>query len=53
MKLKMLAPWKKTYDQPREHIKKQKYHFANKGPIIKAMVFLVLCMNVRVGQEES
>ena len=27
----MLAPWKKSYDQPREHIKKQKHYFANKG----------------------
>ena len=29
---KMLAPWKKRYDQPRQHIKKQRYYFANKGP---------------------
>ena len=28
----MLAPWKKSYDQPRQHVKKQKYYFANKGP---------------------
>ena len=28
----MLAPWKKTYDQPREHIKKQRHYFADKGP---------------------
>ena len=28
--IKMLAPWKKSYDQPREHIKKQRYYFANK-----------------------
>ena len=28
----MLAPWKKSYDQPRQHIKKQRYHFADKGP---------------------
>ena len=28
----MLAPWRKSYDQPREHIKKQRDHFANKGP---------------------
>ena len=27
----MLAPWKKGYDQPRQHIKKQKHYFANKG----------------------
>ena len=28
---KMLALWKKSYDKPRECIKKQRYHFANKG----------------------
>ena len=28
----MLAPWKKSHDQPREHIKKQRHYFANKGP---------------------
>ena len=31
MKLKKFAPWKKSYDQPRQHIKKQKHYFANKG----------------------
>jgi len=31
MKLKMLAPWKKSYDKSRQHIKKQRHHFANKG----------------------
>ena len=30
--IKTLAPWKKSYDQPRQHIKKQRQHFANKGP---------------------
>ena len=29
---KMLAPWKKSYDQPRQHIKKQRLYSANKGP---------------------
>ena len=28
----MLAPWKKSYDQPRQHIKKQRHYLANKGP---------------------
>ena len=28
----MLAPWKKINDQPRQHIKKQRCYFANKGP---------------------
>ena len=27
----MLAPWKKSYDQPTQHIKKQRHYFANKG----------------------
>ena len=27
----MFAPWKKRYDQPRQHIKKQRHYFANKG----------------------
>ena len=31
MKLKTLAPWKKSYEQPRQHIKKQRHYFANKG----------------------
>ena len=30
--IKRLAPWKKSNDQPRQHIKKQRYYFANKGP---------------------
>ena len=29
---KMLAPWKKSYDKPKQHIKKQRCYFANKGP---------------------
>ena len=32
MKLKDTCSWKKSYDQPRQHIKKQRPHFANKGP---------------------
>ena len=28
----MLTPWKKSYDQPRQHIKKQRHYFVNKGP---------------------
>ena len=32
MKLKTLGPWKENYDQPRQHIKKQRHYFANKGP---------------------
>ena len=32
MKLKTLTPWKKSYDQHRQHTKKQRHYFANKGP---------------------
>ena len=28
----MFAPWKKSYDQARQHIEKQTYYFAKKGP---------------------
>ena len=30
--IKMLAPWKKSYDQPRQHIKKWRHYFADKDP---------------------
>ena len=29
--IKTLTPWKESYDQPREHIQKQRHYFANKG----------------------
>jgi len=35
----MLAPWRKSYDQPRQHIKKQRRHFANKGVISQSHGF--------------
>ena len=28
----MLSAWEKSYDQPRQHIKKQRHYFTNKGP---------------------
>ena len=37
----MLTPWKESYDQPREHIKKKRHYFANKG-LLKAMAFPVV-----------
>ena len=30
--IKKRTPWKESYDQPRQHIKKQGHYFANKGP---------------------
>ena len=40
----MLSLWKKIYDQPRQHIKKQRHHsaFAKKGPSSKAMAFVIV-----------
>ena len=38
----MLDPWKKSYDKPRPHIKKQRYSFANTVHLVKAMVFPVV-----------
>ena len=32
MKLKDACSWKRSYDQPRQHIKRQRHYFANKGP---------------------
>ena len=30
--MKLLTPWKESYDQPRQYIKKQRHYFVNKGP---------------------
>ena len=48
MKLKDI-PWKESYDQPRQHTKKQKHYFSTKFRLVKAMVFPVVITNVRVG----
>ena len=52
MKLKdTLTGWKESYDQPRQHIKKQRHYFANKGPSSQGCDFSSghVCMDVRVG----
>ena len=36
---KTLTPWKESYDQSRQHIKKQRHHFANKGPSSQGYAF--------------
>ena len=38
-KIKTFTPWKKSYDQPRQHIKKQRHYFANKGPYSQSYGF--------------
>ena len=35
----MLAPWKKSYDKPRQCIKKQRHYFADKGPLSQSYGF--------------
>ena len=37
--VKTLSPWKKSYDQTRQHIKKQRRYFANKGPLSQSCGF--------------
>ena len=38
----MLAPWEKSYDQPRQHIKKQRHYLPTNVYLVKAMVFPVI-----------
>ena len=38
---RMFAPWKKSYDQPREHLRKQRHYFANKGPYSQSYGFFI------------
>ena len=50
----MLVPWKKSYYKPKKHIKKQRYHFADKGSY-RAMVFPVVkygCENWTIKKAE-
>ena len=45
--IKTLAPWKKSYDQPRQHIKEQRHYFDNRGPSSQSYGFSN--SHVRVG----
>ena len=47
--IKMLASWKKSCDKPRQHIKKQRHHFADQGPSSQSCGFSSSCVYVRVG----
>ena len=52
---KTLTPWKENYDQPRQHIKKQRHYFACKVHLVKAMVFPVVmyrCKNWTIKKAE-
>ena len=52
----MLAPWKKNYDKPRQHIKKQRHYFIDKGPYSQSYFFFSLvtyrCENWTVKKAE-
>ena len=53
--IKMFAPWKKSYDQPRQHIKKQKHYFAVRVCLVKTMVIPVVmygCKNWTIKKAE-
>ena len=51
MKLKD-TPWEKSYDWPRQYIKKQRHYFANKSPS-KLWFFQQSCIDVRVGLQRK
>ena len=38
----MLTPWKESYNQSKQHIKKQRHYFANKGPSSQSYGFSVV-----------
>ena len=40
--IKRLSPWKRSYDQPRQYIKKHRHYLANNICLVKAMVFPVV-----------
>ena len=40
--IKTLTPWKKSYDQPRQRIKKQRHYFTSKGPSSQSFGFPVV-----------
>ena len=46
--IKTLAPWKKSYDQPRQHIKKQRCYSTNKGLSSQSHGFSSSCVRVRL-----
>ena len=51
LKLKMLGPWKKSYDQPRQHSKKQRHYFADKG--LSGQSYGFSSMGVSVGPQRK
>ena len=52
MKLMMLTPWKESYDQPRQHIKKQRHYFANKSSSNQGYVVTYGCESWSIKKAE-
>ena len=57
-KIKRLIPWKESYDQPRQHIKKQNIILPIKVHLVKAMVFPVVMIgckswNIKKAEHQS
>ena len=50
---KTLAPWKKSYDQPRQHIKKQRHYLPTKIHLVKAMVFPEVMYGCELDHKEN
>ena len=50
---KTLTPWEKSYEQPRQHIKKQRYYFANKSPSSQSYSFSSSHVWMSVDYKES
>ena len=48
----MLAPWEKSYDQPRQHIKKQR-HLLTEVLLVKVMVFPLVTYGCELDHKES
>ena len=42
-KRRLLAPWKKSYDKPKQQIAKQRHHSVNKGPSRQRYGFSSCC----------
>ena len=52
MKLMMLTPWEESYDQPRQHIKKQRHYFANKSSSNQGYVVTYGCESWSIKKAE-
>ena len=42
MEVKTLVTWRKSYDHPRQRIKKQRHYFANKNPSSESFGFPIV-----------